>query len=104
MHVRTKTAVELQKALDAQRSQKKRNRQSQRINSEQEDALGDGVLRRSESQDHRQNRPHARSPAEGEGKADQERTTHRASALHSVQPFVRIERLDAQQSGQMQAE
>ena len=86
-----------------ERSQQEGHCQSHRINRQQQDPLGHGVLGRGKAQDDGQDRAHARRPAKSKGKADQKCSPGRAAALHAVQPRVGVQRLDLEQAGQMQS-
>ena len=102
--MRPETAVKLEKALDAERSEQEGHRQPQRIYREQQNALEHRILCRGKAQDHGQDGPHTRGPAEGKGEANHESSSHGAPALHVVQTLVSVQRVDAEDSGQMQPE
>src|SRR5579885_968984 len=101
VHVRAEAAVKLEEALDAKRSQQEGHRQAERIHGQQQDALRDRALRGRQPEDDRQDRAHARRPAESEGKPDHERPPGSAAPLYSMQAGVGIERLDLEDPGQV---
>src|SRR5947209_8761730 len=104
MHVSTKPAVKLQKALNTQRRQQERDRQAERVYRQQNNSLHHRILLRGKTQDHRQNRSHARRPSKSKGKANDKRSPGGASPFYIVQPLVGIEHVDLENSGEMQAE
>src|SRR5277367_7169711 len=101
--MRSEASIELQEALDSKGSDQERYGQPHRIDRQQTHALQYRILRGSEAENHRQDGAYARRPSEGKGKANQKRAARRTSTLHAVQALVRVQRVDAKNSGQMQA-
>src|SRR5580704_10248069 len=71
MQVTPKALVKFQKASNAQRGYKKRNRKPRRVASQQKNSLANGFSRRRDGQDTCQNGPDTRRPSKGEGKTHQ---------------------------------
>src|SRR5208337_1184904 len=103
MHVELKAVVELQKTLDAERSQQERHSQSGRVNRQKKDALPDGVLGSGESEHDRQNRTDARRPSKSKSKSNDKRAPGGRITFEAVQPRVSQQRLDLEEAGQVQA-
>src|SRR6185437_691113 len=68
----SETLVKFQKASDAHCREQKWNRQSRRIERQQQNALADGVLGSRKREHAGEDRTDARRPSEGKGEAQQE--------------------------------
>src|SRR6202044_1358865 len=90
VQVAAELLVELQKAADADRGDEKRNCEPCRVTRQQEHALPDSVLRRRNREHARENRPDARSPAEGKGKTEQEAADRAGLTAHVAESHVAI--------------
>ncbi len=104
MQVAAEAGIEAEKAIDPERGEKKRNRQPGRVNRQQQDSFENRVLRARQQKDSGQDGADARGPAKGEGKADEEGSERTGAAFEAVQTLVRIERVDLEESGEMQSE
>src|SRR6185369_8216203 len=102
--MRSKTAIELQEALDAKRRQQERNSEPQRINGQQQDSLKNRILSSRKTKDHGKNRSDARRPSESERKTDHERSPRCAAAFQLMQPRVRQQRFDMKNASEVQSE
>src|SRR5271169_3250956 len=103
MKVAAKPGVESEEPIDTQRGQKKRHRQSQRVDSKKQYSFKNSLFRASQDQNGGENGPNAGSPAKGKGEANCERAQGAGTALDVVHALVRVECLDLQESHQVQA-
>ena len=94
VQVAAEAGIEAEKAIDAERGEKKRNRQPRRVNGQQQNSLEYRILRAGQQQDSGEDGADARGPAEGKGKANEERAERTGASLDAVQALVRIERVD----------
>lgn len=104
MQVAAETGVKAEEAIDSQRGQDERDRQTCRINGEEENSFEYRVLRARQQQDSSKDGTDARSPAEGKREADEERAKGTGATFYAVQPLIRIERVDLEQACEMEAE
>src|SRR5438045_8153176 len=93
MHVPAKTTIEFQETFNTQRGEQKGNSETKRVDGQQEDSLGDGVLLSGETQDYSQDWTDTGRPAECECETNNEGAPGSASAFYPVQAFVSIKRL-----------
>src|ERR1041385_1590125 len=94
-------AVKAQKTLDTKRRQQERHRQPKRIQCQQKYALAHRILRRSESENHAQDRADAGCPAKCECKSNQKRAHRSAATFKAMQSCVGVQRFDFEYASQV---
>jgi len=104
VHVEFEAVVELQKTLDAERSQQEWYGQSGRVNGKKKDTLPDGVLSGGESQHYREDGPTQGVHPKAKAKPITNAPPRGGTAFQVMEPRVGEESLDLEDASEVQAE